>query len=205
MMSSLECRALPAVSESSPMTDLFELVAVGNDAAIETLYGVIGSAVSAKVRREFPDDQEDVHHAVFLDVLRAIQDGSIRHPEALFGFVRTIVRRRRSELIDARMWNREIRVELPDCASQATHLDDLLIEQQRIQMVLLALNRLSPRDRRIVTNFYVDGLTREQIIEANQLSETQYRLFKSRAIQRIKQHTFASFECTGSAITSKVM
>jgi RNA polymerase sigma factor (sigma-70 family) len=185
-----DCGESAATSErSSSKTDLFELIAVGNEAAIETLYGAIGRAIRVKVRREFPDDHEDIHHTVFLDVLRAIQDGSIRDPAALFGFVRTIVRRRRSDLIGARILDREVRIDVPDCASQEMHPDDLLIEQQRMQVALLALSRLSPRDRRIVTDFYFDGLTREQVIKENQLTETQYRVFKSRALKRMKQYS----------------
>lgn len=204
-MSFFEGRDFAAVPESrSPMAELFELVTVGNEAAIEALYSVIGRAVQAKVRKEFPNDHEDIHHTVFMDVLKAIQDGSIRHPEALFGFIRTIVGRRRSDLIVARIWDREVRVDVPDCASREVHPDNLLIEQQRMQVALLALNQLSLRDQRIVTDYYVEGLTREQVIEANQLTDTQYRLFKSRALKKMKQHTVAFLEGTSRDMTSKV-
>jgi DNA-directed RNA polymerase specialized sigma subunit len=48
----------------------------------------------------------------------------------------------------------------------------------------VVLASLSPRDRNILERFYLQEQTQEQICEEMSLSETQFRLLKSRAKAR---------------------
>jgi hypothetical protein len=49
------------------------------------------------------------------------------------------------------------------------------------------LKALSPRDREVLTRFYVKGQTAQEIKEAMDLTETQFRLIKSRAKKQFAQ------------------
>jgi DNA-directed RNA polymerase specialized sigma24 family protein len=56
--------------------------------------------------------------------------------------------------------------------------------QQKSELMERVLRGLSKRDREILTRFYLDEQPQEQICEEMQLTETQFRLFKSRAKTR---------------------
>jgi DNA-directed RNA polymerase specialized sigma subunit len=56
--------------------------------------------------------------------------------------------------------------------------------QQRNQLIQRVLGELSKRDREILTRFYLYEQTQEQICAEMSLTETQFRLLKSRAKAR---------------------
>jgi RNA polymerase sigma factor (sigma-70 family) len=56
--------------------------------------------------------------------------------------------------------------------------------RQKVEFMTSILQSLSDRDREILTRFYLDEQTQEQICEEMDLSETQFRLLKSRAKAR---------------------
>jgi RNA polymerase sigma factor (sigma-70 family) len=56
--------------------------------------------------------------------------------------------------------------------------------QQKVDFMLEILNELSERDREILTRFYLDEQTQEEICQDMNLTETQFRLLKSRAKAR---------------------
>ena len=61
----------------------------------------------------------------------------------------------------------------------------MLIERQ--EMVTHLLSSLSSRDREILRRFYLEEQSREQICSEMRLTETQFRLFKSRAKARFSE------------------
>jgi RNA polymerase sigma factor (sigma-70 family) len=56
--------------------------------------------------------------------------------------------------------------------------------RQKVEFMMTVLSSLSDRDREILTRFYLDEQTQEQICQEMNLSETQFRLLKSRAKAR---------------------
>lgn len=60
----------------------------------------------------------------------------------------------------------------------------MAIEQQQEAIAKTVLQGISRRDREILTRFYLLEETQEQICEGMNLSETQFRLLKSRAKAR---------------------
>lgn len=56
--------------------------------------------------------------------------------------------------------------------------------RQKVDLMTEVLNQLSERDREILTRFYLQEQSQEQICEDMNLSETQFRLLKSRAKAR---------------------
>ena len=62
--------------------------------------------------------------------------------------------------------------------------EEAAIPRQHVQMAEEVLKNISERDREILTRFYLQEQTQEEICEEMSLSETQFRLLKSRAKAR---------------------
>jgi RNA polymerase sigma-70 factor (ECF subfamily) len=56
--------------------------------------------------------------------------------------------------------------------------------QEKVEFMVSVLDGLSVRDREILSRFYLDEQTQEEICGEMDLSETQFRLLKSRAKAR---------------------
>ena len=56
-----------------------------------------------------------------------------------------------------------------------------------LSLILAVLERMSARDREILSRFYLCEQPQEQICEAMDLTDTQFRLLKSRAKARFGQ------------------
>jgi RNA polymerase sigma-70 factor (ECF subfamily) len=132
-------------------------------------------------------DVDDKVHDIFLIVVHAIQRGDLREPERLMGFVRTVVRRQVAAHIDRRVHCRkdevhaDIGLRVPDHRlnpEQNTAFD------QKVTLMQDTLRQLSERDREILTRFYLHEETQTQICREMCLTETQFRLAKSRAKAR---------------------
>jgi len=120
-------------------------------------------------------------------VVLAIRRGELREPERLMGFVRTIVRRQVAAHIDKVVHSRREQAEfdttirVPDPRGNP---EETAIFRQRIGLIRQVLAELSDRDREILTRFYVDEQGQDQICSEMALTETQFRLLKSRAKAR---------------------
>ena len=62
--------------------------------------------------------------------------------------------------------------------------EESVISEQRTALMREALSCIPPRDREILTRFYIHEQPQEQICSEMNLSETQFRLLKSRAKTR---------------------
>lgn len=134
-----------------------------------------------------PQDLDDRVHDTFVIVVQAIQRGELREAGRLMGFVRTVVRRQVAGYIDRAIQSRKERVDL----EQGVHVRDARLdpeeEAMKRQMEKIAervLRAVSDRDREILTRFYLKEQSQEEICRAMGLSETQFRLLKSRAKAR---------------------
>ena len=56
--------------------------------------------------------------------------------------------------------------------------------REKTTIMVEVLRELSPRDREILTRFYLEEQSQDQICEEMHLTETQFRLLKSRAKAR---------------------
>jgi RNA polymerase sigma-70 factor (ECF subfamily) len=136
------------------------------------------------VRAQWADD---VVQEVLLIVIETIRSGNLRDPECLMGFVRKVAQRRAAahlrEVIFAR--RKCVPVEIPEpCAPPSDSPDTAMNRREREERARKALRRLSARDREILDRFYVQGQARGKICTEMRLTDTQFRLFKSRAIAR---------------------
>ncbi len=176
---------------TSPLPDFPELVERirSEDAdAMEELYRLFSHGIRCYLRRQLARQEvEDKIHDTFLIVVEAIRRGTLREPERLMGFVRTIVRRLVAASIEDAIQSRKDLEDLEQgfgiSDSGMTPEEDLISRQQTAIMETI-LRSISSRDREILTRFYLREQSQEQICREMDLTETQFRLLKSRAKAR---------------------
>jgi RNA polymerase sigma factor (sigma-70 family) len=155
---------------------------------MEELYRVFSRGVRFYLCRQLgPQDLDDKVHDTFVIVVQAIRKGELREPERLMGFVRTVVRRQVAAQIDRAVQNRRDQAELETTTTvsdQRNTPEEAAILRQHEEMAEAVLRSVSGRDRDILTRFYLLEQTQEEICEEMNLSETQFRLLKSRAKAR---------------------
>lgn len=137
-----------------------------------------------------PQEAEDKVHDALLIVVQAIRRGELRDPACLPGYVRTVVRHLMADHIGRSLDFRRRQVELGCAVSlgdPASNPEQAALAHQRVEIMQEVLLRLSPRDREILTRFYLLEQSKEQICTEMGLTETQFRLLKSRAKARCTQ------------------
>jgi RNA polymerase sigma-70 factor (ECF subfamily) len=169
-------------------TALVERIKADDQSGMEELYRVFSRGVRFYLCRQLgPQDLEDKVHDTFLIVVQAVRRGELREPERLMGFVRTVVRRQVAGHIDQAVHTRRQEVGIE---SGTTVVDlnrdpeETAIRQQHEQIAQRVLNSISKRDREILTRFYLLEQSQQQICAQMNLTETQFRLLKSRAKAR---------------------
>src|SRR6185295_20418705 len=167
---------------------LVENIRNGEDGGMEELYRVFSRGVRYYLCRQLgPQDLDDKVHDTFLIVVQAIQRDELREPERLMGFVRTVVRRQVAAQID-----RAVQLRREQADMEATTLlsdrrdspEEAAIAREHEHMAEVVLRSISERDRDILTRFYLKEQSQEEICLEMNLSETQFRLLKSRAKAR---------------------
>lgn len=170
------------------LVSLVSRVQRGEEAGMEELYLIFARGIRYYLCRQLgPQELDDKVHDSFLIVVQAIQRGELREPERLMGFVRTIVRRQVAAYIDrvVHIRREEMDIELGTrIADRRGNPEQEVALREKAQLMQGVLARLSPRDREILTRFYLDEQPEEQICREMKLTETQFRLLKSRAKSR---------------------
>lgn len=178
----------PGEGSSSRWIRLVAGIQAGDHEAVEELYRLFSKGIRFFLCHHLgPRDLDDRVHDTFLVVVRSIQSGGLREPERLMGFVRTIVRRQIAAYIEEAVQSRREQTDLEHGGRVADHRHDpeqQLLREQRVKLMLEVLRSIPARDREILTRFYLFEQTPEQICEEMGLSETQFRLLKSRAKAR---------------------
>ena len=171
--------------------DWCELVARirrGDNSGLEDLYGLFARGIRFYLCRQLgPQELDDKVHDAFLIVVQAIKRGELREPERLMGFVRTVVRRQVAAYIDDAVHSRREELHLDvgvRVADGRNNPEQTAAFRQKVEFMTGILRSLSDRDRNILTRFYLDEQTQEQICKEMNLTETQFRLLKSRAKAR---------------------
>jgi RNA polymerase sigma-70 factor (ECF subfamily) len=167
---------------------LVEQIRAGEVEGMESLYRVFARGVRFYLCRQLgPQELDDKVHDTFLIVVQAIRRGELREPERLMGFVRTVVRRQVAAHIDQAVQSRRERADVESGAHVVDvrlNPEEVLALKQRAEIVQRALRDISGRDREILTRFYLLEQTQEEICHTMSLTETQFRLLKSRAKAR---------------------
>ncbi|MBV9156198.1 MAG: sigma-70 family RNA polymerase sigma factor [Acidobacteriaceae bacterium] len=165
--------------------ELVEQVKAGEDAGMEELYKLFSRGIRYYLCRQLgPQELEDKVHDTFLIVVHAIKRGDLREPERLMGFVRTIVRRQVAAYIEQAVHSRREQADLETgvlVADRKENPEQEAMLRQKAELMKNALDSLSKRDRDILVRFYLKEQPQEQICREMSLTETQFRLLKSRA------------------------
>ena len=179
-----------AVAAASPPSwaHLVERVRNADSLAIEELYGLFSRGIRFYLCRHLgPQDLDDRVHDAFLAVMQSIQAGELREPERLLGFVRTVVRRQVATEIDHAVHARRNRFShdvLATLHDRETGPEEAAIERENQDLSMRILRSIPPRDREVLIRFYLREQTAEEICRELDLTETQFRLIKSRAKAR---------------------
>jgi RNA polymerase sigma factor (sigma-70 family) len=177
--------------ERSSSVDWPELVARiqhGDDSGMEELYRMFARGIRFYLCRQLGmQELDDKVHDTFLIVVQAIRRGDLREPDRLMGFVRTVVRRQVAAHIDqvVHSWRDELHLDVGGrVVDGRRNPEQHMAFQQRVDFMDEVLNQLTERDREILTRFYLQEETQEEICQEMNLTETQFRLLKSRAKAR---------------------
>lgn len=167
---------------------LVRRIQAGDQEGMSELYRVFGRGVRFFLRRRFwRQELDDQVHDVFLVVIEAIKRGDLREPERLMGFVRTILRRQISnwagEVAETRRDYSDVETG-PPLVDHTADPEQRVIEQQQERLMAEVLRQLPPREREVLTRFYLYEQTPQQICDELGLTETQFRLVKSRGKAR---------------------
>jgi len=168
--------------------ELVERIRLEKTDGMEELYQLFSRGIRFYLCRQLgPQELDDKVHDTFVVVVQAIRRGELREPQRLMGFVRTIVRRQVAAHIDRVVHNRREQAEFDSTVRVADprgNPEEAAIFRQRIGLIRQVLGELSNRDREILTRFYIDEQSQDQICSEMGLTETQFRLLKSRAKAR---------------------
>ena len=168
--------------------ELVDRIHRGDDSGMEDLYRLFAKGIRFYLCRQLgAQELEDKIHDTFLIVVQAIRRGDLREPDRLMGFVRTVVRRQVAAHIDHLVHSRRERLHMDvggRVADGRRNPEQNVAFQEKVELMLEVLKELSERDRDILTRFYLNEQSQEQICEEMNLTETQFRLLKSRAKAR---------------------
>lgn len=167
---------------------LVESIQTGDPEGMEELYRLFSKGIRYYLCRQLgPQDLDDKVHDAFLIIAQAIQRGDLREPDRLMGYVRTVVRRQVAAHIEFAVHSRRTETELDPAIAMADRQatpEQIAIERQHEDLAMRMLNSISKRDREILVRFYLQEQSQEDICREMHLTETQFRLIKSRAKAR---------------------
>lgn len=178
----------PADSTYESLSALVGRIRTGQADSLEELYVLFSKGIRFYLCRQLgPQELDDKVHDTFVVVVQAIRRGELREPERLMGFVRTIVRRLVAAHIDRVVHNRREQMDLEltlRIADPSENPEETAMFRQRAELISRVLGELSRRDREILTRFYLHEQDQDQICSEMGLTDTQFRLLKSRAKAR---------------------
>jgi RNA polymerase sigma-70 factor, ECF subfamily len=180
---------------TSGWSALVRRIADGENAAVAELYAAL-APIRFFLRRKIGWEADDAYHECMVAVLVGIHGGALREPERLPAYAMTIARRQIIRFIHGAVRVRqsdEIGYDFPDqsCCNPETRV----IDEDRRELAKRVLGSLAPRSREILMRFYVQEETREEIQASMGLSETQFRLQKSRAKRLFTERIRRRLEC----------
>jgi len=183
---SSEITEAPTTGQS--WSPLVERIQGGDQAAIQELYDIFAKGIRFFLWRQLGlQDLDDRVHDIFLMVVQSIQRGELREPERLMGYVRTVVRRQAAGFIQNAMNSRRSHVPIDGGAilrARDADPERRVIKEEETEVAMRVLQSLPKRDREVLIRFYLKEQLPEEICRDLGITETQFRLIKSRAKSR---------------------
>jgi len=167
---------------------LVDRIRTGDPAGMEQLYAVFSKGVRYYLWRQLgAHDLDDKVHDIFLIVTQSIRRGDLREPERLMGYVRTVLRRQVAAYIEeaVRLRRNEVEIEPAlNLTDREISPERRVVDKETQEVAMRVLRSLPTRDREVLVRFYLEEQSAEQICREMELTETQFRLIKSRAKAR---------------------
>jgi RNA polymerase sigma-70 factor (ECF subfamily) len=168
---------------------IVSLIQAGDPRGEELLYSVFTRGLRyLAIRKLGYEEADEVVHDTFIALSQKIKEGALREPAALFKYARTILERMiGNRYTERRKWQRDVDFEVV----AGTHADSALTPEKamesamRTQVMQEGLASLRPREREILVRFYLQEQDQERIRREMNLTDTQYRLLKSRSKQKL--------------------
>jgi RNA polymerase sigma-70 factor (ECF subfamily) len=195
-MSSIPDLAMPEVligpEESAKATavyadwsDLVARIRAGRTDGMEELYQLFSRGIRFYVASHLGTDEvDDRIHDMLMAVVQAIRSDELRKPEHLMGFVRTIVRTQVAAHVDPGVRREGATNNVVSKKPRRENPEEAVAFHLRIELVYQVLMALSQRDREILTRYYLLEQSQDQICRELALTETQFRLLKSKTKAR---------------------
>ncbi|MBI4910627.1 MAG: sigma-70 family RNA polymerase sigma factor [Acidobacteria bacterium] len=157
----------------------------GERAAVVELYVLLQGVVAQRLRNRLPSQEpEDLVHELLPAVIEKLRNGNLRQPEALIGYLHSMVRRQVATRIlrVVRQRNRTVEcVDRHDPSEGVQNPEGQYLRRERLAIIGQGLKRLGNRESDLLTRFYLGGEDLDQICREMGLTPTQFRLLKSRA------------------------
>jgi RNA polymerase sigma-70 factor, ECF subfamily len=182
------------VEQTAAMSEqIVSLIEQGNPQGEELLYNTFARGLRYLAVRHCPAYADDCVQDAIMAVICQIRAGQLQTPAALPGYLNIVLKRT--------AWNKKLQAERVDshpdvfCGVIATRADarenpeERLQLQDRTRVLREALSQLKPQERELLTRFYLQEQTPEQICEEMGLNETQFRLNKSRSKKKLETLT----------------
>jgi RNA polymerase sigma-70 factor (ECF subfamily) len=142
--------------------------------------------VSLKVSHEvgfFCPDIDDLVQETLTRFLIAVQKETVRNPESLGAYLNGICRN-----VILEYWRRSTReAPMPDLIPEppAKGLPEAELLEMR-QAIALGMEQLTSRDRQVLTAFYLEEKTKEEILKMTGMSDENFRVVLCRAKERFR-------------------
>jgi RNA polymerase sigma-70 factor (ECF subfamily) len=185
--------------------DWTAVVACTSAGGIEQLHQVFyASLLSFYSRRGYAQDASDLAMNTLMGTARSIRRVEIKDPNRLPAYVRSVAIRCLATAIEASMRSRSRECEVtPNLASTAHTPEELAIQDEQTKLVSSVMRSIPCREREVLTRFYVDGQSKEEICEQLQLTDDQFRNMKSRAKIRVTSMVRSATARSSAAAVSR--
>ena len=182
----------PSPSSQSINNELIvSLIRAGHPHGAELLYESYSRGMGFLAARYSREYAEDCVHDTVIAVLKQIQAGQLEIPAALPGYINTILKRtawQKNEEARRRQGDQEtFKVVVKTTADDRADPEILCKASEQAQRMKEELKQLKPVQREILTRFYLQGEAPGQICTAMNLTDTQFRLLKSRSKQILQE------------------
>lgn len=169
-------------------SQLITRIRAGDTSAMEEVYQTLLPGLRWMIRRSLgPQDTDDVVNDVFCTAFQMINNGAVREPERLPGYVWGIARIQIVKYIRSRVVRRERESELESggCKADRQPSPEEVVRVNEVRAVAReALKGLPERYHEVLVRFYLKHQSSGEICRDLKLTPTQFRLTKSRAKSR---------------------
>ena len=176
----------PVLAPPSDVAVLAQRIRDGDRTAETELVVRYRAGLTMTLRRRVKDPAlaEDLCHEVFQIALTALREGRLRNGAKLAGYLWGIARNLANG--ERRTQHRERPSPAPELLPDfAPDPDEQLLAAERAALLRRALSGLPPRDRAVLTDFYLTDLSKETVCQRMRLSPGQFDLVKWRALKRL--------------------